>query len=334
MDSNAQDWYAHIADAVTALRMDFKRMSANRLPPKQFGIRVKSHPDTLIVTALNKMRSSREVVHQVSFSAWGGETPFLPKEPRSNEQNVKRVARFVHDEGVPKQVKNRYVWKKIPKKRIAAFLSELNISNMNVPFLPDTEEGDRPLFRFIEKNSYAALDHWDVCLPQGQGEISVPGIVVQLSDGSTGRVRCRKRQFERPKKVVPYLQLNKQRVGDISDERVEMEESQIESADLAWKKEVEADPKKGESTPGYMYRRYRSTPLLTIHLIECTEPNEKKPDEMLTIDEVGTAPMVAISLSFPDFDPLSKGERVVYRLNQVALRDLFGDEHEDENDTD
>lgn len=334
MDSDAQDWYAHIAGAVAELRTDFKRMSANRLPPSQFGIRVKSHPDTLIVTAQNKMRSARDVAHSVSFSAFGAETPFIPKASALNEQNVKRVAVFVRDEGAPKLVNNRYVWKNIPKKRIAAFLSELNISNMNMQFLPDAEEGDRPLFRFIEKNSYAALDHWDVCIPQGQGEILVPGIVVPLSDGSTGGVRCRKRQFERTAKGVPYLRLNKQRVGDTSDERVEMEKSQIEDADLAWGREVEADTKKGNSTPGYMYRRFRSTPLLTIHLIECAEPGGRNPDKMLSIEEVGTDPMVAVSLSFPDFDPLSKGERVVYRLNKIALRDLFGDEDEDENDTD
>lgn len=334
MDSDAQDWYAHIAGAVTELRTDFKRMSANRLPPSQFGIRVKSHPDTLIVTAQNKMRSARDVAHSVSFSAFGVETPFIPKAQPLNAQNVRCVALFVQGENAPKLVNNRYVWKKVPKKRIAAFLSELNISSMNMQFLPDAEEGDRPLFRFIEKNSYAELDYWDVCIPQGQGEISVPGIVVPLSDGGTGGVRCRKRQFERTAKGVSYLRLNKQRVGDTSDERVEMEKSQIASADLAWKKEVEADPKKGNSTPGYMYRRFRSTPLLTIHLIECAEPGGKNSDKMLSIEEVGTAPMVAVSLSFPDFDPESKGERVVYRLNKIALRDLFGDEDEDENDTD
>lgn len=334
MDSDAQDWYAHIAGAVAELRTDFKRMSANRLPPSKFGIRVKSHPDTLIVTAQNKMRSARDVAHSVSFSAFGVETPFIPKAPPLNAQNVKRVALFVQDEDAPELVNNRYVWKKVPKKRIATFLSELNISSMNMQFLPDMEEGDRPLFRFIEKNNYAELDYWDVCIPQGQGEISVPGIVVPLSDGGTGGVRCRKRQFERTAKGVSYLRLNKQRVGDTSDERVEMEQSQIESADLAWKKEVEADPKKGASTPGYMYRRFRSTPLLTIHLIECAEPGGKNSDKMLSLEEVGTAPMVAVSLSFPDFDPESKGERVAYRLNKIALRDLFGDEDEDENDTD
>lgn len=339
MDRDAQDWYAHIAGAVAELRTDFKRMSANGLKPSQFGIRVKAHPDTLIVTAQNKMRSSREVAHSVSFSAFGAETPFIPKASALNEQNVKRVSVFVRDlerdVGTPKLVNNnRYVWKNIPKKQIAAFLSDLNISNMNMQFLPDVEEGDRPLFRFIEKNDYATLDKWDVCIPQGEGD-EVHGIEVSLSDGKTGAVRCRKRQFERKTaKGASYLRINKQRVGDTSDERVEMSKPQIEEADLEWKAEIAKDTKLGASTPGYMYRRFRSSPLLTIHLIQCTNPSGKNADKMLSIEEVGTDPMVAVSISFPDFDPLSKGEPVVYRLNKIALLDLFGDEDEDENDTD
>ncbi|WP_071335275.1 Z1 domain-containing protein [Burkholderia contaminans] len=333
MDPEAQDWYAHIAGAVAELRTDFKRMSANRLPPSQFGIRVKSHPDTLIVTAQNKMRSARDVAHSISFSAFGAETPFIPKAPLLNEQNINRVAVFVRDEGKADLKGNRYIWKDVPKKRVAALLSELNISNMNMPFLPDVDEGDRPLFRFIEKNTYVQLDRWDVCIPQGRGD-AVPGIEVPISGGPAGSVRCRKRQFERTAKGVPYLRLNKQRVGDTSDERVEMEDSQREDADRAWQEERTKDSKKGESTPGYMYRRYRATPLLTVHFIQCEEPSGKNSDKMLTVEEVGSAPMVAISLSFPDFDPMSKGEKVVYRLNQVALRDLFGDEEENDLDTD
>ncbi|WP_202803368.1 Z1 domain-containing protein [Herbaspirillum rubrisubalbicans] len=40
MNSDAQNWYAHIANAVAELRTDFRRMSADRLPPSRFGIRV------------------------------------------------------------------------------------------------------------------------------------------------------------------------------------------------------------------------------------------------------------------------------------------------------
>ena len=54
----------------------------------------------------------------------------------------------------------------------------------------------------------------------------------------------------------------------------------------------------------------------------------------MEIDEIGTDPIVAISLSFPDFDPDSNGQSVVYRLNKVALRDLIGEDEDNDDDID
>jgi hypothetical protein len=313
-------------------------MSVNRLPPSQFGIRVRAHPDTLIVTAQNKMRSGKDVAHSVSFSAFGAETPFIPKAPTLNSQNVKRIAVFARDEGPAVAMKNRYLWMKVPKARVAALLSELNISNMNMQFLPDPQDGIRPLIRFIERNTYESLEYWDVCIPQGTGN-SVVGLEVPLKNSEIGEVHCRKRQFERTSKGAPYLRLNKQRVGDTSDERVQMTDPQIAAAEAEWQKQVEKG-QEAKTIPGYMYRRFRSGPLLTIHLIEATGPKAgtdsktKKTDRMMRAEEVGMEPMVAVSLSFPDFDPGAKGEKVVYRLNRIAIRDLFGEEDEDGDEYD
>lgn len=85
---------------------------------------------------------------------------------------------------------------------------------------------------------------------------------------------------------------------------------------------------------GNWYRRYRSRPLLTIHFIQAKDPTGKHPERIMPANEIGTAPMVALSLSFPNFDDSGDGEKVVYRLNRVALRDLFGEEEGDADDTD
>jgi hypothetical protein len=333
MDAEAQDWYAHIAGAVAELRTDFRRMSANRLPPSKFGIRVKAHPDTLIVTAQNKMRNGRDVVHQVSFSASGTETPFIPRSPALNTQNVKRIASFIHDEGPAKPAGSRYVWTGIGKARIATLLSELNISIMNMQFVPDHEDGTRPLVRFIRDNGYDSLSEWDVCIPQGSGH-PVAGLDVPLEGGGIGPIRCRERQFEKTAKGAAYLKLNRQRVGDTSDERILMAGTQIQEAEADWQQECEKDQKKGASVPGHWYRRYRSRPLLTIHFVQAKDPSGKRADRMMPASEIGAEPMVALSLSFPMFDEGGDGEKVVYRLNRIALRDLFGDEEGDEDDTD
>lgn len=331
MDADAQDWYAHIASAVVELRADFRRMSANRLPPSQFGIRVKAHPDTLIVTAQNKMRSGQNVVHCVSFSAFGTETPFIPRAQPLNSQNVQRVAAFIRDRQPAVLEHGRYVWTGIEKEQIAVLLSELNISMMNMQFVPDQEDGTRPLVRFIRENRYDSLAHWDVCIPQGQGD-TVPELAVPVVGAEPGMIRCRGRQFEKTKKGVAFLKLNKQRVGDTSDERMLMTKPQISEAEADWACENEKE-QKNTTVPGHWYRRYRSRPLLTIHFIQAKNPTVHS-DRIMPAGEVGTAPMVALSISFPNFDPLGDGEKVIYRLNRVAMRELFGEEEGDTDDTD
>jgi len=333
MDADAQDWYAHIAQAVAELRTDFRRMSAHHWEPSKFGIRVKSHPDTLIVTAQNKMRNGQDVEHSVSFSAYGTETASIPRAADLNAQNVRLVNEFLADQAPATIVRNRYLWTGIDKRKIGSFLAELNISNMNPEFVPDAQEGIRPLVRFIQNNGFDALSEWDICIPQGAGEV-VDGMTVALGTTS-GAVRCRERQFEKVAKGVPYLTLNKHRVGDTSDELVQMDAIEIEAARRDWGIQNEKD-QVTRSVPGHQYRRFRSRPLLTIHFIQAKDPSEKNmaKGRMMLASEIGTHPMVAVSLSFPDFDPLAEGDTVVYRLNRVALRDLFGEETGQDDDED
>lgn len=62
------NWYSHIADAAEELVQQVKRMRRDRLSPKDFGLYVRSHPDSLLITAANKMRSGQEVTVEQSFS--------------------------------------------------------------------------------------------------------------------------------------------------------------------------------------------------------------------------------------------------------------------------
>lgn len=338
MDRDAQDWYAHIATAVSELRRDFKRMSVNRMQPSQFGIRVKAHPDTLIVTAQNKMRNSDLIEQRISFSAHGTETAYVPRAGKLHAENVQLVSRFIKSKPAISQSSeerwlggSRYLWTGVGKSRIADFLSELNISGMNIDFLVDP---DRPLIKFIEENNIASLEFWDVCIPQGSGKI-VPEINVAILDGTSGYVRCRERQFERVSTKTEYLKLNKHRVGDSSDEMVGMSQNEIEKARKKWEEEQKDETKKTKNIPGSMYRQFRSRPLLTIHFIECV-PSLKNPEKMMSPVEVEASVMVAVSLSFPDFDPNAEDDdkKVLYRLNKIAVRELFGDEENEGDDED
>lgn len=62
------NWYSHIAEASEELVQQVKRMRRDRLSPKDFGLYVRSHPDSLLITAANKMRTGQTVVVEQSFS--------------------------------------------------------------------------------------------------------------------------------------------------------------------------------------------------------------------------------------------------------------------------
>ncbi len=335
MAPDVQDWFRHIADVVAELRMDVRRMHANRQPPSKFGIRIRSHPDALIVTALNKMRNAQEVEVNVSFNEYGAETAFLPKDGNTNTENLVRLSEFLKKLPAAQPLGSRCFWPAIEAKEIAGLLQKLKISNMNMEFIPDLADGDSPIISFIRNNDIAPLQYWDVCIPQGEGSEQA-AFSVKCTDGTVRKIHARQRQFEKTPKGGDYVKLNKQRVGDVSDERVALDESQILAAELEWKDARKSDPEKGVTVPGYMYRRQRIRPLITIHLVEPrdVQKGSKSERRMMKAADIEPKVLVAISLSFPRFD--GEGQALVsYRLNKVALRSVgLISEQEDDDDQD
>jgi hypothetical protein len=323
MDPEVQEWFSHVANVVGELRLDIRRMHANRQPPRRFGMRVRSHPDALIVTALNKMRNAQEVEVDISYSECGAETPFLPRSNEANRNNLDAVRHFLSGLPSAEMIKNKCFWRKVSASKIAGFLRSIEISGMNMPFLADMSGQDRPIISFINGNGIEMLADWDVCLPQGDGD-TIPDFTVDTRDGNQRTIKPRQRQFEKVPVGADYLKLNKQRVGEIADEIVDLSDSDIEKAKKEWKEEIDNDPGKGKAVPGSLYRRYRQRPLLTIHLIEPRDAKDdaKHGDRMMPAAEIEAGVLVAVGLSFPKFEDGDQAARVPYRINKVALRSM------------
>jgi hypothetical protein len=60
------DWYSDITVANEELNREFDQMAVENASPEDYGLRVRSHPDGLLVTARTKMRDSREM--RLSFA--------------------------------------------------------------------------------------------------------------------------------------------------------------------------------------------------------------------------------------------------------------------------
>lgn len=336
MTPDAQDWFAHIGEVVRELRADLRRMHQNRLPPRQFGIRVRSHPDSLLVTAANKMRNSTEVEIQLSFSGKSVESPYLPNTSTRNDGNARIASSFIETLRAPAREGRRYVWRKVKAADVAQFLGQLDIPAMNAQFIPDQQTGERPLVEFIRENTIEKLSEWDVCVPEGDGDKAIDFSILD-ADGAAQPVQKRLRQFEKATGGTSgYVIVNKHRVGEIADEKVLLDKNTIREAEDDWRSESAENAAK-TVVPGDAYRRKRQRPLLTIHAIQPSGPSASKdpgkPPRTLPAEAIKSKLLIAVSLSFPEFEE-SEQARVLYRLNKVYLQNLGllesdGDEDED-----
>jgi hypothetical protein len=59
MPEEAEGWYSHITESIEELREELRRMEAAE-QPRRIRLKVRSHPDSLIVTARNKMDRVKE----------------------------------------------------------------------------------------------------------------------------------------------------------------------------------------------------------------------------------------------------------------------------------
>lgn len=328
----AQDWFGHIAEVVAELRSDIRHMHVNRLPPSRFGIRVRSHPDTLLVTAQNKMRNSDEVEVEASFSGRGTETPVLPRSIAVNAENSRATTHFLRKLGKSELTGTRHIWRSVPAAEVGAYLQSLDISPQNQAFMPD-RTGEKPLIAFVLDNSIDVLREWDVCVASGEGDIA-DALSFEGPDGSAAVIRKRMRQFEHPRSPnTPYLKINKQRVGEIADEKVDLSDLAIKEVEEAWR----LDPQNsGKRVSGRAYRAARIRPLLTIHAIQPANPSTpdgKSAARILPAAEIEANLIIAVSLSFPEFEETNKTS-VSYRINKVYLRNIGLLDESEESDED
>lgn len=102
-------WYKYITVASEELREEFEEMKSQRKSPKNFGIKVRQHPDVLQITATNKMRSGQEM--KLSFSDKLRETWCFPRNPGVVKNNYIRTTNFVDSLGIPATKNGQpYVW--------------------------------------------------------------------------------------------------------------------------------------------------------------------------------------------------------------------------------
>lgn len=116
-------WYRHIATAFEILRKEFLEMSRQKSTPMDFGLRVLSHPEMMVTSAM-KMRHATTM--PLTYKGKLTETSSLSGERSILINNFNAVEEFIHSlQGFVRENKsNYYLWRDIPKDLIISFLDK------------------------------------------------------------------------------------------------------------------------------------------------------------------------------------------------------------------
>ena len=314
LTQDAMDWYAHISEASTELRNEIRRMRDLNLTPADFGLQVRAHPDSLIVTARNKMRASREIVRVLSVSGQGFESVELPLQSRGPNWNlIREFVGRLEAAGCAKRhsTKANCMYCNVSHKEVSRFVSEFKGAETDIRFQP------QQLAELIGEATDSKLLLWDVVIPNGSSD--------RVESVTGNQIRLQKRRVDERNQAL-IVSGSKRRVGSrgieaegVPDdvvrrvkERAEIEQRQVSDHD---------------------YRSVRPRPLLLLHILDAQRVTARgptgRPIAMEPIFESGP-PLTAIGLSFPEFADSGSEKRVTYRANLVKLRELFETEVDDE----
>ncbi|RYE37977.1 MAG: endonuclease, partial [Sphingobacteriales bacterium] len=64
----SSDWYSYISVASDELRDSIRQMQNSRLKPVDVGLRIRAHPEALLITARNKMRDSEVITGSINLN--------------------------------------------------------------------------------------------------------------------------------------------------------------------------------------------------------------------------------------------------------------------------
>lgn len=156
------DWYGYIADVANELKREIATMSDLGKTPKDFGLKVRRHPNTLEITARNKMRYGVAVKRPIALNKVFIETPRLVNDADILAANENLLRDFIDGLRNFTRLDGKNLWRGIPKARVAELV--LN-------FKGGTWESfqAQPISEYIMTKMDNTL--WDVTIPEGVGNL-------------------------------------------------------------------------------------------------------------------------------------------------------------------
>jgi hypothetical protein len=325
MTAEARGWYSHVASVVEELRSELNYMRDSGLTPLDFGLRVRHHPDALLITDRKKMKTAMNIVTETGYANRFIETYQLSSKAReTNVAAVEQLSQALLDAGysADNAIRATDTWfevRNVDIDLIVKFLTDFDNSAGN----PISLNRSDLVLEYVELNRERLLK-WDIAVPFLQKTKGTNALFMGID------FPCPTRQYVSiPPVGGDKFQISrKAKVSVRGQERAGLSESQVQKA--------EKDIPDGKVSD-VAYRGKRTKPLLVVHMVGVVNPdaNKTKPASKASIkapDAVLQGYHTAWGISFPpprDGDPPEKTVR--YALNEVAIKAYLEQFQEDED---
>ena len=182
-------WYCDIASAAEELWREFEAMALANKTPKNYGLRVRSHPGILLVTAATKMRNGQ--TRKLSYSGTLAESVTFDmdeEERRSNRRSLENLISSLPGEP-ERSTSEDLIWRGVNHDQVCEFLEALT-------YVPEVRKAQpRYMARYIRKQSeLGELLDWTVVLVSstaGAKELISGHLVGLTKRGAKGSVGTR-----------------------------------------------------------------------------------------------------------------------------------------------
>ena len=302
------EWYKHIAVANEELRRELSDMADLGATPENYGLKVRTHPDGMMITAMNKMRNSE--VRMVTYSGKLVQITRFYKSHPCNAKNLSYLESYIKELGSPispsRETKNNYLWKNVSPDKIVEFLQNITIHGSCSSASP------KIVSQYITNQvDDEELTDWTIALiSTNTGERkSIAGLDI----GMSWRTDQNADDIEND---TIYLISNN--LITESDQEVDLTEQERAMAMKLtvefWKPNGRSSEIPKEASPVWVRRcRNKKKALLMIYVFRSGESQQNKYDDIY----------VGYAISFPDS---STARPIEYKVDEVYLRNDFDED--------
>lgn len=318
MTEEEMDWYSEITRATTELRDEIREMRDTHQTPRDFGLRVKQAPGSLIVTARNKMRTAKTVTQPISVSGRLLETPRLIADHAVLDENERIFKAFIAqlpERGTrlmdEERTHGHAYWQNVPGDCVAGLLRAFKTNPWHLSF---NGEG---LADYIGQHKELSL--WDVVvLGKGEGSAYPDGLVCGNKHLTIANTEVRKVALNGR---MLSISGTKVRVGSVGCTRIGLTRQEAKAAEAAFRAETGISAER--SVPDRAFLTRMRHPILFLHIIQA------KYDP--AIEKNWPKFLFALGVGFPKTED-GETQTAMYVVNLVQLRNASNDIDMDTDD--